>query len=169
MSFLNNKSPGFEKNELVEVELPGNLDEKGAIKAFRIFKNELSKASEIISTAATMTTMSVVQWTVFTFDQEDGSKLKFNFNLVSPDYPKNIILLVARKFILLIGLATTVASPIAWWLLEDWLNDFAYKVNLNPLIFVLSGLAVILTTFISISIQSLKISRINPAEALRME
>lgn len=361
MSFLNNKSLGFEKNELVEVELPSNLDENGAAKAFSVFKNELSKNPEIINTAATMTTMSVVHWTIFTFDQEDDTKLKLNFNLVSPDYPKtmglelisgrdfraddtgksiivneslvkqmgwndplgkqipgkhfkrshevigvvkdfnfnslhsevaplilavdidyiregmtgissyvwppqffttiikvapgnagviadqiqniwrasmgslpfemryvndilnekykeekryssiinyaagfslfiawlgllaltrlviqkrfkemgirkvlgssslNIILLVARKFILLIGLATVIASPIAWWLLEDWLNDFAYKVNLNPLVFVFSGFAVILATFISISIQSLKISRINPSEALRME
>ena len=81
----------------------------------------------------------------------------------------NIILLVSRKFIVLIGLATLIASPITWWLLNDWLEQFAYKVNLNPLIFLASGLGVITVTFISISIQSLKVSHINPSEALRMD
>ncbi|WP_462250769.1 ABC transporter permease [Ekhidna sp.] len=361
MNYISNKSLGFEKDELVEVELPSNLSESEAVLAFDRFKTELNKSAGVINSAATMTTMSVVHWTIFSFDQHDAPLLKLNLNLVSPDYVKtmeleivegrdfrkgdtgksiivnealveemgwenpigkqipgkhfqrtheiigvvkdfnfnslhsevrplilatevghitegmtgissyvwppqfftavirvapgdasdteatlksawqntmgdlpfemryvneilnqkyqeekryssiinyaagfslfiawlgllaltrlviqkrfkemgirkvlgststNIILLVSRKFIILIGLATLIASPIAWWLLNDWLEQFAYKVNLNPLIFLASGLAVIAVTFISISIQSLKVSHINPSEALRMD
>lgn len=81
----------------------------------------------------------------------------------------NIILLVAKKFIILIGIATLIASPISWVLLQDWLSDFAYKADLSLWVFFISGLSVIVVTFISISIQSLKVSNINPSEALRME
>lgn len=361
MNYVSNKSLGFEKNQLIEVELPGNVDKIAAEKAYSVFKNELSSQPEILSSAATMTTLSVAHWTVFTFDQEDSPQLKLSFNLVSPDYlktmqleliegrdfkeddtgrsiivneslvkkmgwknpigkqipgkhftksheiigvvkdfnfnslhsqveplilatdidyilegmtgissyvwppqyftvmikaapgnaantaktienawqktmgdlplemkyvneilnekykeekryssiinyaagfslfiawlgllaltrlviqkrfkemgirkvlgstPLNIVLLLSKKFIILIGLAILLASPIAWWLLEDWLSEFAYSVELNPAIFLLSGLAVIVVTFISIGIQSLKISTLNPSEALRME
>ncbi|MEO9484242.1 MAG: FtsX-like permease family protein [Ekhidna sp.] len=361
MNYISNKSLGFEKDQLVEIELPSNLNEDEAALAFDRFKHELAQSSGVVSTAATMTTMSVLHWTIFSFDQLDAPVLKLNFNLVTSDYIKtmqleivegrdfrkddtgtsilvnealvkemgwehplgmqipgkdfkrtheiigvvkdfnfnslhsevkplilakevgpitegisgissyvwppqfftavirvapgnaseiattlksawqetmghlpfemryvndilnqkykeekryssiinyaagfslfiawlgllaltrlviqkrfkemgirkvlgssslNIILLVAKKFILLIGIATIIASPIAWWLLRDWLNEFAYKTDLNPVIFLLSGLAVIAVTFISISIQSLKISHINPSEALRME
>lgn len=360
MNFVSNQSLGFDKEELIEVELPGNAKKDDAQKAFEILKTELSNHSAIKSVAATMTTMSV-PWTIFTFKQEDESMKKFHFNMVSSNYlntmgmeliegrnfreddngskiivnealvkkmgwenpldeqipsvdftksheiigvikdfnfsslhnevaplmlakntdhifegvfgisayvwpPQlftlvvkvapgnvaataqtienawestmkdlpfemkyvndilddkyqeekrysaiinyaagfslfiawlgllaltqlmiqkrfkemgirkvlgsssiNIILLMSKKFILLISLATLLASPIAWWLLYDWLSEFAYKIDLNPAIFVVAGISVILVTFISISIQSLKLSHINPSEALRTE
>lgn len=83
--------------------------------------------------------------------------------------PWNIMLLVSKKFLLLIGLATVIASPIAWWLLDRWLNDFAYKIALSPWLFLLAGLGVVTATFISISIQAMKVVNMNPSEALRME
>lgn len=361
MNYVSSKSLGFEKEQLIEIELPGNLDKEDALKTYEVFKNELLTNNNVINTAATMTTMSVAHWTVFTFEQEDESDLKINFNLVSTNYIEtmglelisgrdfrggdtgksiivneslvkkmgwddplgmqipgktfqrsheiigvvkdfnfnslhsevaplilakeidyvwegvsgissyvwppqffttivkvnsgnaeqisdeihtiwqstvgdlpfemkyvdeilnekykeekryssiinyaagfslfiawlgllaltrlviqkrfkemgirkvlgssslNIVLLVAKKFILLIGLATLIASPIAWWLLKSWLADFAYKVELSPMVFLLSGIAVIGVTFISISIQSFKVSNVNPSEALRME
>lgn len=360
MDYVSNKSLGFKKDQLVEVELPSNVDKEGAIKAFELMKNELSNHPGIVSTAATMTTMSV-QWTTFRFEQEDDSQLSVNFNLISPEYvnamglelvsgrdfrpgdngkaiivneslvkemgwenplgqqipgknfersheiigvvkdfnynslhsevaplamaldtdyifegvtgissyvwppqyytlmvkvapgnaaetaetienawkdsmgalpfemkyvndilndkyqeekryssiinyaagfslfiawlgllaltrlviqkrfkemgirkvlgstPLNIVLLVARKFMILIGIATLIASPIAWWLLNDWLGDFAYQVDLSLWVFLISGFTVLAVTFISIGIQSWKVSNINPSEALRME
>jgi putative ABC transport system permease protein len=360
MDYVSNKSLGFEKDQLIEVELPSNEDKEGAAKAFELMKNELSNHPGIVSTAATMTTMSV-QWTTFRFEQEDDSQLSVNFNLISPEYvntmglelvagrdfrsgdngkaiivneslvkemgwenplgqqipgksfersheiigvvkdfnynslhsevaplamaldidyifegvtgissyvwppqyftlmvkvapgnaaetaetienawkdsmgalpfemkyvndilndkyqeekryssiinyaagfslfiawlgllaltrlviqkrfkemgirkvlgstPLNIVLLVARKFMILIGIATLIASPIAWWLLNDWLGDFAYQVDLSLWVFLISGFAVLAVTFISIGIQSWKVSNINPSEALRME
>lgn len=360
MNYLGNKSLGFEKEELVEIDLPTNVDAEGARNIFDRYKNELASHPEVLSTTAVMTTMQY-PWTEFGIEQEDESSLRINFNLVTSDYlktmqlelvegrdfnendngkaiivneafvkkmgwesglrhqipgknfrrsheivgvikdfnfnslkdeitplalaletgyisegvtglstyvwppqyftavvrvspgnasdradvirqawnstmgdlpfemkyvnnilddkyreeqryssiinyaagfslfiawlgllaltqlviqkrfkemgirkvlgstPLNIILLIARKFLLLIVLATVIASPVAWWFLQDWLNAFAYKINLSPWVFILSGAGIILITFISISVQAMKVSNMNPTRALRLE
>jgi putative ABC transport system permease protein len=62
-----------------------------------------------------------------------------------------------------------IACPIAWWFLNSWLKNFAYKTNLDIWIFIGSGLAALLIALISIGYQALKAATKNPAEVLKYE
>lgn len=60
-----------------------------------------------------------------------------------------------------------IATPLSWWMMNTWLGNFMYQVGIHPLIFVLSGLALILISWITLSYLSFKTSKINPVDTLR--
>ncbi|MCB0669730.1 MAG: ABC transporter permease [Saprospiraceae bacterium] len=66
-----------------------------------------------------------------------------------------LIGLLTRQYLILILLGSFIAIPSAFYLLWRWLNNFSYRIDLNPLLFILAGLAVILFSFISLALQSL--------------
>ena len=78
-------------------------------------------------------------------------------------------LLLCKDFMLLVGLAFLIAAPIAWWGLNNWLQDFAYKTSLSWWIFALSGAAMLFIALGIISIRTLKIAKSNPVESLKTE
>lgn len=80
-----------------------------------------------------------------------------------------IIQLMARDFIKLVLLSIVIAVPVAWYAMNKWLEDFAYKINLGWTVFLWSGLVVILTAVITISFQSIKAALANPVKSLRSE
>ncbi|MES1160873.1 MAG: FtsX-like permease family protein, partial [Bacteroidota bacterium] len=81
----------------------------------------------------------------------------------------NIVLLLSRDFILLIVVAFFIASPVAWWIMHRWLQDFAYRIALDPWVFVAAGLLAILIAVITISFQSVKAATTTPVKSLRTE
>ncbi|HEX2845755.1 MAG TPA: ABC transporter permease [Chitinophagaceae bacterium] len=78
-----------------------------------------------------------------------------------------IVSLLARDFIRLVLVAIVVAVPISWYAMNRWLEDFAYRTNLNWTIFALSGLLAILIAMITISFQSVKAALVNPVKSLK--
>lgn len=62
-----------------------------------------------------------------------------------------------------------IASPIAFWTMNKWLQDFAYKIKIEWWMFVLSGLAAVSVALLTISIQSIKAASMNPVKSLRSE
>jgi len=80
-----------------------------------------------------------------------------------------VIRLLSSRFILLVGLGILIAGPVAWLLLSNWLTSFSYRIELNPLLFLLIGLIVLLASLASISLQSLRLARSNPVETLKVE
>jgi putative ABC transport system permease protein len=78
-----------------------------------------------------------------------------------------IVSLLARDFIRLVLVAIVVAVPISWYAMNKWLEDFAYRTNLNWTIFALSGLLAILIAMITISFQSVKAALVNPVKSLK--
>ncbi|MGN6294240.1 MAG: ABC transporter permease [Chitinophagaceae bacterium] len=78
-----------------------------------------------------------------------------------------IVSLLARDFIRLVLAAIVVAVPISWYAMNKWLEDFAYRTNLNWTIFALSGLLAILIAMITISFQSVKAALVNPVKSLK--
>ena len=78
-------------------------------------------------------------------------------------------LLLCKEFILLVGLAFLIAAPIAWWGLNNWLQDFAYKTHLSWWIFALSGAVMLFIALVIISVRTLKIAMANPVESLKAE
>jgi putative ABC transport system permease protein len=80
-----------------------------------------------------------------------------------------IVGLVAKDFLVLTFIAVIIASPVAWYFTNRWLQDFAYRVNLNAWVFIAAGAAAVLIAFITVSFQSIKAALANPVDSLRSE
>ncbi len=78
-----------------------------------------------------------------------------------------IVSLPACDFIRLVLIAIVAAVPVAWYAMNKWLQDFAYKTNLDWTIFALSGLLAILIAMITISSQSVKAALVNLVKSLK--
>jgi hypothetical protein len=81
----------------------------------------------------------------------------------------DIVRLLCKDFVLLICIATAVASPIAWWLLNRWLEGFAYRLAISWWIFVLAGVTAMVIALLTVSFQAIKAARANPIKSLRTE
>jgi putative ABC transport system permease protein len=80
-----------------------------------------------------------------------------------------LILLLFKDFLRLIIIALLIASPLAAWLMNKWLHDFAYRTPLSGWIFALTGLLAITITFLTVGWRGLRVARVNPADSLRAE
>jgi putative ABC transport system permease protein len=69
----------------------------------------------------------------------------------------------------LIFIAIVIAVPVSWYVMNKWLQDFAYKINIGWTVFVLAGLLAILIALATISFQSIKAAFANPVKSLRTE
>jgi putative ABC transport system permease protein len=81
----------------------------------------------------------------------------------------SIVMLLSKSFLKLILLSTIVAFPLAWWVMNTWLQDFAYRVNMGWWIFILAGASALLIALTTISFQAIKAALANPAKSLRTE
>jgi putative ABC transport system permease protein len=80
-----------------------------------------------------------------------------------------IVVLLSRDFLKLVLLSMVLASPVAWYFMRNWLNDFAYRINLSLWIFLLAGSMALFIAFITVSFQAIKAAVANPVESLRTE
>ncbi|MEB0263997.1 FtsX-like permease family protein, partial [Mucilaginibacter sp. 10I4] len=80
-----------------------------------------------------------------------------------------IIRLLATEFMVLIIIAIVIAMPIAWFAMNSWLQDFAYKINIGWVVFLFAGGGASLIALATISIQSIKAALANPVKSLRSE
>jgi len=81
----------------------------------------------------------------------------------------NIVLLLSRGFIKLVLIANLIAWPLAWYLMNRWLEGFPYHTTLSAAVFLLAGAGVVLIAFLSVGTQTLKAALLNPAETLKYE
>ena len=77
--------------------------------------------------------------------------------------------LLAKDFLTLVLLSIVVATPVAWYLLNGWLQDFAYRIQLSWWMFALAGMAAILIALLTVGFQSIKAALANPVKSLRSE
>jgi len=80
-----------------------------------------------------------------------------------------IVYLLSSEIIILIIISSVFAWPIAYILLKNWLNDFAYKIGLNPVIFLITTLIIFALSIITIGYQAFYAATRNPADSLRYE
>jgi len=80
-----------------------------------------------------------------------------------------IIQLLATDFIRLVFIAIIIATPVAWYAMNKWLQDFAYKININWFVFAVAGLIALIIAIVTISFQSIKAALANPVKSLRTE
>jgi putative ABC transport system permease protein len=81
----------------------------------------------------------------------------------------NIVSLLTKDFIILVGIAIAVATPLAYWGIYKWLQDFAYRINIGWTLFAIAGSVAILIALVTVSVQALRAAVANPAESLRSE
>src|SRR5436190_1878112 len=81
----------------------------------------------------------------------------------------NILFLVSKDFVKLVLIASLIAFPVAWWVMNKWLQDFTYRISINWWIFLLAGAAAMVVALVTVSFQAIKAAIANPVKSLRTE
>ncbi|MCE7065616.1 ABC transporter permease [Dyadobacter sp. CY326] len=81
----------------------------------------------------------------------------------------SLVFVLSKDFVKLVLIAIVIATPLAWFLMQKWLDNYAYRIEINPMIFVLVGLAAVLVAVATVSFQSIKAALMNPVKSLRSE
>ena len=81
----------------------------------------------------------------------------------------NIAGMLSKDFIKLICISIVISTPFAWYFMQKWLQDFAYRINIEWWVFAIAGVAALSIAFITISFQSIKAAVANPVKSLRSE
>ncbi len=77
--------------------------------------------------------------------------------------------LLCKEFMILVAIAFIIAAPIAYWGIDNWLQNFAFKTNVSWWIFILSGMAMLFVALVIMSIRTIRSANANPVESLRLE
>jgi putative ABC transport system permease protein len=81
----------------------------------------------------------------------------------------SIVAMLSGTFVKLVLIALLLASPVSWYLMNAWLRDFAYRIELDWWIFAVAGILAVLVALLTVGFQSVKASLINPIKSLRSE
>ena len=81
----------------------------------------------------------------------------------------NIVSMLSKEFMVLVLIASALAIPLAWWAMNKWLEDFAYRINVGWWIFLAAGVIALLIALITVSSQAIKAAIANPVKSLRTE
>jgi putative ABC transport system permease protein len=82
---------------------------------------------------------------------------------------QRIVKLMTAEFVGLVSISFVIAAPVAWWSMNKWLNDFAYRTHISWWMFVLSALLALMIALITVSIQAIRAAVVNPARSLKTE
>lgn len=80
---------------------------------------------------------------------------------------QSLFVLLSREFMIPIFIALIIASPLSWWAMNSWLQDFAYRISIGWQVFLVAGALSLLIALATISVQTLKAALLNPAKSLK--
>lgn len=135
----------------------------------RLYRSEqvVSKLSHIFSSLAIfISCLGLLGLVMFTAEQrtkEIGIRKVLGASVMS------IVRLLSIDFFRLVAVAIVVACPLAWWMMDLWLGDYAYKISISWWIFVIAGALALLITLLTISFQAIRSALANPAVSLKTE
>ena len=81
----------------------------------------------------------------------------------------SIMISLCGEFVRLVVISTIIAWPLAYLAAHSWLDDFAYRIRLDPFVFLLTGLLALIIALITVSLQAARAARANPVDALQYE
>lgn len=81
----------------------------------------------------------------------------------------SIVNLLSGDFVKLVLIAIAIATPVAWWSMNKWLQNYAYRIDIEWWMFAAAGLAAVMIALVTISFQAIRAAVANPVEALRTE
>ena len=82
---------------------------------------------------------------------------------------QQIVGLLSKEFVLLVLIAFIVASPVAWYVMDAWLESFAFRMGLNAKPFIITAIGSVLLAMITVSLKSVVVANLNPLNTLRSE
>jgi putative ABC transport system permease protein len=82
---------------------------------------------------------------------------------------KSLVTLLSKDFAILVLVASVIAFPIAWWALNSWLQDFAYRINIAWWVFAVAAVVALFVALLTVSFQAIKAALANPVKSLRTE
>jgi putative ABC transport system permease protein len=80
-----------------------------------------------------------------------------------------IMTMISKDFVKLVLIATIIAFPIAWWVMDKWLESFAFRTSISWWIFLIAGILTIVIALATVSLQALRAATANPVKSLRSE
>jgi putative ABC transport system permease protein len=80
-----------------------------------------------------------------------------------------IVALLSKDFLKLVAISIVIASPVAWWIMNKWLQDFTYRTNISWTVFIITTAVALLIALITISFQAIRAAISNPVKSLRTE
>ena len=80
-----------------------------------------------------------------------------------------LVALLSKDFLRLVIISGVIAFPLAWWSMQNWLEDFAYRIKIGWTVFVIAGLIAVFIALITVSYQAIKAALVNPVNSLRNE
>lgn len=85
------------------------------------------------------------------------------------NYFKTAWRLLAKDFLRLVIVAILIASPVAYYLIQQWLKDFAYRIDIQLWVFVVAALTAVMIAFLAVGFQSVKAALANPVNSLKSQ
>lgn len=82
---------------------------------------------------------------------------------------KDIVATLSSGFLVMVGVSVLIAIPIAWWVMNKWMEDFAFRVNIGWWMFAIVGIIALFIAFVTVSFQAIKAAIANPVKSLRTE
>ena len=80
-----------------------------------------------------------------------------------------IVLILSKEFAVWVLVANIIAWPVAYYAMQNWLENFAFRININWLVFILSGVTALLIALFTVCLHAVKAARANPVESLKYE
>lgn len=176
---LNNASLSTEEIEatVANIEKLWTATFPGQVFEYSFLDEELAKAyqsemrtARLIETATFMAVLIACLglFGLATFIAEQRTK-EIGVRKVLGASVSSILVLLSKDFLKLVVVAIIVATPIAWWAMDSWLQNFEFKINIGWWVFVVTGLLMALLAIVTVSFQSLKAALINPVKTLKTE
>ena len=82
---------------------------------------------------------------------------------------QNVVYILSKDFMMLVIVAFILAVPVSWWIMHSWLQDYAYRININWWVFIVAGIISVSIALITISVQAIRAAMSNPVKSLRTE
>jgi putative ABC transport system permease protein len=80
-----------------------------------------------------------------------------------------ILVMMNSSYVKLIALGLLISTPLGWYAMDNWLKTFQFKIEISPLVFIFSGLAVMIVALFSVGYLSMRAASVNPASVLKEE
>jgi putative ABC transport system permease protein len=81
----------------------------------------------------------------------------------------SIVSLLSKDFLKLVIIALVIAAPLAWYFMNEWLQDFAYRINISAWVFIITAIAAVMVALLTVGFQAIKTAIKNPVKSLRTE
>ncbi|UWX54662.1 FtsX-like permease family protein [Maribacter litopenaei] len=167
-----NMANSFEAVERAYRKLEPNADFLGSFldeNVDRTFRREKSMALLITSGALIAIILSCIGLFAMSILVVTQRTKEIGIRKVIGASVANITFILTKDFLILVLLAFLIASPIAWWFLKQWLENYEYRIGLSWVFFATAGVLAVAIAFLTIGTRTIKAALANPVKSLRDE